>query len=109
MALLSVPTFDTSLHKGGKTSSVWYRYFQGIAQGIPPSNEATVSVGGSPFYYTAPSKGFLVINGGTVTAVQFTRSVTTLTGQTSGIFPVSQGDVLTITYTVLPTLVFVPQ
>lgn len=59
--------------------------------------------------FTAPSKGYVILNGGSVSAVQFTRSVTTLTGQTAGIFPLNQGDVLTVTYASLPTMTFVPQ
>jgi hypothetical protein len=51
----------------------------------------------------------MIIRGGSVSAVQFTRSVTTLTGQTQGVFPLAQGDTLTITYTGGgPTLTWVP-
>jgi hypothetical protein len=109
MAYQTVPTYEQALHKQGQTSSVWYRFFQGSYQGVPPSAEVTVAVGGSPFMYTAPVKGFVILTGGTVTAVQFTRAQTTLTGQTSGLFPLNQGDILTVTYSGLPTMVFVPQ
>jgi hypothetical protein len=62
----------------------------------------------SPWAYQAPAKGFVIIRGGTVTGVQFGRAQTTLTGQTQGIFPLSQGDTLTITYSVVPNVVWVP-
>ena len=109
MSLQTCPTYEQPIHIQGRTTSSWYRFFQGLYQGTPPSNETTIAIGGSPFAYTAPSGGFVVIRGGTVSAVQFTRSVTTLTGQTSGLFPVSQGDVLTVTYSGIPNMVFVPQ
>lgn len=105
---LSCPTYEQSLAAKGQTNSVWYRFFQGLYKGTPPTSESAVSVTGSPFAFTAPSKGFMIVSGGTVSAVQLTRTVTTLTGQTSGIFPLSQGDVLTVTYSGLPTLTFFP-
>jgi hypothetical protein len=104
-----VPTYEQSLTKSGQTSSVWYRFFQGLYQGIAPAAEVTVAVSASPFAYTFQQRGFLIVRGGTVTAVQFTRTATNLTGQTAGIFPGSQGDIVNITYSGLPTVIFVPQ
>lgn len=109
MSFQVCPTYEQPLTKNGQTQSVWYRFFQGLYQGTPPAAEKSITVGISPFSYTAPTKGFLIINSGIVTATQFTRSVTTLTGQTTGIYPLSQSDTLTITYTGLPTITWVPQ
>lgn len=108
MNFRQIPTYETSISQNGKTTRSWFRWFQDQDNGLPKGAEITVTVGGSPFAFTAPSSGFIIIRGGTVSAVQFTRTVTTLTGQTSGMFPVSQGDTLTITYSALPTVVFVP-
>jgi hypothetical protein len=102
------PTYEQPLTKNGQTQSVWYRFFQGLYQGTPPSAESTLVVGASPWTYTAPVKGFVILKGGTVSAVTFTRSVTTVTGQTAGIFPMNQGDMLTVTYSGLPSMVWVP-
>jgi hypothetical protein len=104
-----VPTYEQPIQSGKNTSAVWYRFFQGVFLGTPPSSEITITAGASPYTYTAPAKGFLIVRGGTVSAIQFTRTVTTLTGQTAGLFPLSQGDQLTVTYSGLPTLVWVPQ
>lgn len=109
MGYLTAPTYDQPITSKGQTSSVWYRYFQGLFLGTPPAAESVLTLGASPYAYTATGKGFVIIRSGTVSAVQFTRSSTTLTGQTSGIFPLSQGDTLTITYSVLPTVTWVPQ
>lgn len=109
MSYQSCPTYEQALVIKGQTSSVWYRFFQAVYKGTPPSSESALTVGASPFAFTAPSRGFIMLSGGTVSAVQFTRAQTTLTGQTSGIFPISQGDTLTVTYSGLPSMVFVPQ
>ena len=108
MSLYSLPTYEQSLTKSGQTAQSWYRFFSGVFQGTPPANESKLSVGASPYAYQAPVKGFVILSGGSVSAVQFTRSVTTLTNQTSGIFPLNQGDTLTITYASLPVAVWVP-
>lgn len=70
--------------------------------------ERILLVGGTPFSFTAPHNGFVIVKGGTVLAITFTRCQVTLTGQTSGIFPLYQGDTLTVSYSGLPTMVFVP-
>lgn len=70
----------------------------------------SVSVSASPFSYSAISDGFVSISGGTVSLVQLTRgSVTINAGVTAGIIPVNFGDVVKITYTVSPTVYFVPR
>jgi hypothetical protein len=109
MSFLTAPTYDTPLTTKGQTHTAWYRFFTGIYKGAPPSSESTLILGASPWSYQAPSAGFIIIRGGTVSAVQFTRSVTTLTGQTQGVFPMSQGDTITITYSSVPSAVWVPQ
>lgn len=105
----TVPNYEVPLNPKGQTHQAWYRFFQGVFQGQAPSNEVAIQLGPSPFSYTAPAKGFVILKGGTVTGVQFTRSVTTLTGQTSGVFPLNQGDVLTVSYSGFPSMLWVPQ
>jgi hypothetical protein len=83
-----------------------------------PAPKPTVSVAltGSPFTYKATSPGALSITGGTVSKVTITDlGVTTTqfapgttTNATSGIFAVETGDTLVITYTVAPTVNFIP-
>lgn len=106
---LGIPTYETPLQLEGRNVAVWYRFFQGVWNGTPPQTEQGLTVTASPFSYVAPRKGFVILTGGTVSAVSFTRTATYPTGQTAGIFPVSQGDTLNVTYSVKPTLTFVPQ
>ena len=81
-----------------------------IEVGTPPSNEMTVIVGVSPFVYQATARGYLIVSGGTVSGITYARTfgVNYPTGQTAGMFPVSLGDILTITHTGAPTMVFAP-
>ena len=108
-SLNAIPTYSVPLIQGNKTSSVWYRFLTNFWNGVAPEVESAITLGASPYSFVSPFRGFLIVRGGTVSAIQFTRSVTTLTGLTAGIFPLNQGDTLTITYTVLPTVTFVPQ
>lgn len=105
-----VPTYTTQLSPGQHNNNIWYRYFQQNEQGAPPSSETAISVTASPFSFTAPVKGFVIVSGGTVSAIMFSRSagVFYLTGQTSGTFTLAQNDVLKVTYSGKPTMTFVP-
>jgi hypothetical protein len=72
---------------------------------------AAVTVTASPFSYTAQAAGFVVISGGTVSAVTLKRGTPAAisVGETAGIVPVSAGDIVAVTYSVLPTMSFVPR
>lgn len=107
----TAPTYTEPLNTGSNTTASWYRWFQNVDKGLPPSSELVVTVTASPWTYTAPSKGFVIVTGGTVSLIQFSRTVGTFypTGQTSGTFPVSQNDRIQITYSAAPAVTFVPQ
>ena len=111
MTIQTVPTFDQELTNKGKTTTPWYRFFQGLYKGTPPATEVAVTPGASPFKFTTNQRGFLIVQGGTVSLVQFSRGGVTnhTTGVTSGNFPLSAGDSLVITYSSTPNLTFVPQ
>lgn len=104
-----VPVFEQPMAKGENTTSPWYRYFQAHDLGQPPGSETVVTVGSSPFVYQAPRQGMVIVTGGTVSAVNYSRSGTFYTtGQTAGSFPVSMGDQLKIVFSVKPQVVFAP-
>lgn len=104
----ALPTYTQPLTTGVNLSASWYRWMHDTDVGTPPSAETVVPVTASPFVYQAPKKGFVIITGGTVSLVQFTRVGTYSTGQTEGMFPMALGDQLTVTYSGAPTIVFVP-
>jgi hypothetical protein len=70
---------------------------------------ATITVGGSPFTYTAAFAGTVVVTG-TVTSLSFKRQGTSVAlGLTDGVFPLSRGDQLVVTYpATAPVLTFIP-
>jgi hypothetical protein len=104
----SMPEYNQAITKGGQTSASWYRFFNSLYQGQPSGAEIAINVGISPYTFLAPTAGTMLIRGGTVSAIQLTRSITTLIGLTAGLFPLANGDQLTVTYTGLPTMVWYP-
>lgn len=111
MTTLNIPTFDQKVVDKTITNKVWYFFWQGLWKGTPPAPEASIAVTASPMTYVASQKGFMVISGGTVSAIAFSRNGTTFytSGETAGSFPLSNYDSLKVTYTVTPTMTFFPQ
>jgi 2-keto-4-pentenoate hydratase len=69
----------------------------------------TLTPGASPYTYTATADGAVIVNGGTVSLIAFVRAGTVVgTGETAGMFPVRSGDGIRVTYSVVPTMRFVP-
>ncbi len=107
-----LPDFSTPLmDKKGTTNASWFRLFQGLFTGSPAANISVVVPGTTPYTYAAPTGGTLIVNGGSVSQVKYSRDGASfyVTGQTQGMFPVSQGDQLVISYSVPPTLTFAPR
>jgi len=104
----AVPTYGTPLTIKDAIVSAWYRWWQDIETGKPPSDVEIVAVGASPFSYVAARRGFVILVGGTVSAISFIRTAPTATGLTAGIFPLAAGDTLKVTHTGAPAMTFVP-
>lgn len=97
--------------KSGMTVRGWYSFWAGLFTGQPTGPVAPLAVGPSPFTYTALQGGTVIVQGGTTTQIRFTRGDGNVyvVGTTAGMFPLSQGDSLLVTYAVPPTMVFVPR
>lgn len=96
---------------GGLISPLWARLLGLIwikAGGTGAAPLETITVGASPFSYTAPQAGTVVVAGGTVSALTITRGTAVSLGVVSGAVPVRQGDIVTVTYTGAPTMTFFP-
>lgn len=109
MNTLPVPNLLSPLvNAAGKLIPPWNSWFQQFSQAAPAV--AAITVGGSPFSYTANSNGNLIVSGGTVSLITLTRGTDTIIIATSTatprIVPISIGDTITVTYSVLPTLQF---
>lgn len=84
------------------------KFFESLMRGLP-IEPAVVTVGASPFTYLAEVDGLLIIEGGTVSQVDYVRNTTSVnTGVVAGALPILSADAITITYAVAPTLTFLP-
>lgn len=94
----------------GIINRTWYQFWIDVWKGKPQGGISPQAVTSSPFTYQAATKGFMVIQGGTVTLIQFTRDgITNVnTGQTAGCIPLAQGDLVIVTYSVAPTMTWIP-
>lgn len=86
---------------------VWQRFFNSFVSAAAPS--VVPSLTASPYSFLAGGRGNLLVTGGTVTQITLQRGTTILaTGLTSGFIPVANGDIVEVTYSVAPTVTFVP-
>lgn len=106
----SIPVYPVSLMDGGKTAAPWYFFWQGLFKGLAPGAVIPTAPTASPYTFTASVKGFMLITAGTVSLVEFSRDGVTFYsyGTTSGQFALNSADRLRVTYTVAPTMTFVP-
>ena len=72
-----------------------------------------ITVTASPFTYqnTTAFNGDVIISGGTVSDIEFTRDNTTFytVGFIEGVLRLSPSDRVRVTYTVAPTMTYVPR
>lgn len=85
-----------------------FTYFYLAAVEGLPQPEVALTPGASPYAYQAVIRGQLLISGGTVTAIEFSRDGTTYytLGVTSGFVQMDAFDYVRITYAVAPTLTY---
>lgn len=108
----NVPPMDG----GGAWTQAWWRFFASVAQSVNSqatgANPQPVTVGASPYTFTAGQAGALLVQGGGVSAMAFSRDGLTWypLGSFYGLFPLSPGDMVRITYPgAAPVLTFVPR
>ena len=110
---LLVPPITSPLHDG-KNLLVprwvkWFNDVQAFINGDALPKPAAVTVSASPFVYkyNGANAASLIVSGGTVSAIALSRDLGTTyysLGQTSGMFQISPGDWIQVTYTVAPTM-----
>lgn len=105
---LFIPNMLSALvDKAGKILPPWNSFFQQFSN--PPAPIMSPTVTASPFSYLVKQPGMVVLSGGTVSLVQLIRGKITISMGTTTAFPVEIQDTVKITYSVLPTLKFVPR
>ena len=106
--MITVPSRNQKVSDDqGMVSLAWWQFFNLLAP-IQPLKETAITVTASPFSYTAQSNGHVLVTGGTISAISLTRVSAHATGLTAGFIPVGNKDMVTVTYSVLPTMTFIP-
>ena len=100
---LSAPLTD---NHGLIKSQAWISFFQQFVQA--PSGTSSLIVGASPFAYQAREPGLINVSGGTVSAISLTRGSTVIDVTGLKLIQVAIKDTVTVTYSVLPTILFIP-
>lgn len=91
----------------GTVTPEYQRFFNALAGSA--ASFVSVTLTSSPMSYTASGLGHLNINGGTISALSLRRAGSTITLTTSvRMIPMSNADVVSITYTGTPTITFIP-
>lgn len=104
-----LPDFELAIvDKDGKLTPSWQRGLTRLAQLTPERKFRAVAPGASPFAFTASTIGHLLITGGNVSAVALVRGAASVACPLSGFIPMAGKDSVVITYSVAPTLNFIP-
>lgn len=104
--MLTVPNVLSKIvNKFGNCVDPWLKFFQQFSQAPSPALDVILTV--SPFEYTAVEPGNIYIDGA-VTTVTLTRKNKVIDVGANILIPVCIGDVITITYAVLPVVSFFP-
>lgn len=94
----------------GKLLQPWHGYLSQFTTPPPPFLDITVGI--SPFAYEAKEPGFVFVSSGTVSDISLTRGSDTIIVAPSTanprMIPVAIADIVTVTYSVLPTIKFIP-
>jgi hypothetical protein len=90
----------------GRVIKPWIQYLQQFTQA--PAPYKPISVGTSPFTFTAAEPGFLCVLNGTVTTQTVKRGSISLDITGIRFTPVGVNDTVTITYSTVPTVFFIP-
>lgn len=109
--MLPLPNVLQNFVDGGKKIiNPWIQYLQQFT--IPPPAFADITVGTSPFSYEADEPGNLFVSGGAVSSIALTRGADTIivapNTTNPRLVPIAIADTVTVTYTVLPTIKFIP-
>lgn len=92
----------------GAPNDTWYQFWVRLAQLSAERPIEAVSLGVSPYVYTARTIGHVFVTGGTVASITLERSSVTLACPSGVFIPVAANDTVTVDYSVLPTMTFVP-
>lgn len=90
----------------GRIVNPWINYLQQFT--VAPPNIMALTVSVSPFSYTAKEPGNIAVTGGTVSAIHLIRGSIDIDLTGEKIVPVGIKDTIIVTYSVIPTIQFIP-
>ena len=106
MALI-IPRLDAPLVDNNLLARPpWTTFFQQFVQA--PSVAVSLLVGTSPFSYSAREPGQVAVVGGTVSSITLSRGTVVIDVTGEKLVPVQIKDIITVTYSVLPVIQFLP-
>lgn len=91
-----------------KPTDTWWQFFVNLSQQSARSPVAVISPSASPYTYTAAQIGSLVVRGGTVSLLQLVRGGSAVNVTGAVVVPLCADDSVVVTYSVMPTVTFVP-
>lgn len=91
---------------GGIITTVWLRFFNALVSS--PASVEAITPSQSPYSFKPSQTGSLTSSGGSGVALTFKRASATVGFGASATIPVSIGDEITIEYTTVPTVFFIP-
>jgi hypothetical protein len=101
-----VPNSNQPISSNGLVTPIWQRFFNAL---IPLAGAvAPVAAGSSPVTYQASQRGTMSISGGTLTSVTLTRAGVAVPFGTSRVIPMLNADTVTVSFSVAPTINFLP-
>lgn len=102
-----VPNLRASLVDAlGIIKNPWNLWFQQFSQA--PPNIQNIVLGASPYLIDVHDFGNIVVTGGTISSIVLTRGNISLNLTGQKLIPIAIGDVVIVTYSVLPTIQFIP-
>lgn len=109
-----LPPTNALVDSRGVMATNWWRYFLNVgnqAMGTNETSPATVAVSASPFVFTTPAQGTLLVSGGPVTLIEYSKDGITWypTGAVGGPIQLVPNDQVRITYSNAPNLTFFPR
>lgn len=95
------------VNERGQIIPPWNSFFQQFTQA--PTGVMSLIVTASPFSYQAREPGYINVSGGTVSVLTLVRGLVVINVLNVKLIPVSIKDTVIVTYSVIPTIKFIPQ
>jgi hypothetical protein len=109
-----LPPDNALVDNRGVIATNWWRFLLNVSNQAMGTNQtvpATVTIGASPYIFTTPAQGALLVSGGPVTLIELSKDGVTWypLGVTQGQIQMVPNDHVRITYMNAPTLTFFPR